>query len=899
MTLFPMLNMTLKMWIPTRITGFLLTVVWMGAGLSSAQDHGTPVPLEKIEQLRTALSAHKDESSAARKRLAVKRMIRDGSELFEANPAAPNRFVVLGLIFTAQQQLFGLEDSSRNREALLETSKELAKAPDLYAELRLDADLLLTQTELARKGGDAEARLADLRPMIDRYRDTPAEAKMLRVAMVMALEIGDTRLIASLREEMAERYAGDLEMINFQQEKLGGQVFGAPFCGNFKRSDGAIMQLPGDGLGHTTLLYFWTGNETGKEDFEALVAEWKKQRGELLGLLSIVSLNVDELPDAGEKILRDHGVEWPALHLPGGRGNPLYKTFAKSDSALVTLTPTGYAALVMSGSTRTREGDSGPRDFERWFQSSLARDWSRPRYAQQLTSLFVGEFLIVDPEGPMDPTLPPEIKALAGPGLDNPAQLKRSESSVPVETLGAIQDCFALPPLRYRMPVAEVRAGYEKAEDLCAKAISTHSNAPDLWIVRNRRIVAQLGLWKLTSDHAHYQRALEEAKAALAQAMPSGAGVVARFCLAKEALSAPEAEPQKVIGDFVEALGGAKASGPTLAVAALLALDVAERGLHEDYRDLILEHHLDHPMMWTFGSFLLDRYHRYWLFRVPFTAGWSYGRRQNYFFGLGNPEEVSRKLKGEFKTLEGKDYHIPGDCEGKWTAVLITGGWEDPKKSPVHGMVTRYLQPYAETRGLDDFQVMVIVVDDDVARVQASLAGSPLDCPTMVIPATGSHPLLAQFGIVDEDERPNVIVLRPDGSVAVVLSGLTMSRVKGAVVPDVVDWQDEQTVNTLLEQGDLEKAKELIFKLAPPFDPSAVDEKGRKLKQPQLGLSHLRARARVYFALKDLDAALLDAEEVVKRQTAIDGGMSLRTDELEEAEKLRDTIRLARDGDRK
>ena len=32
-------------------------------------------------------------------------------------------------------------------------------------------------------------------------------------------------------------------------------------------------------------------------------------------------------------------------------------------------------------------------------------------------------------------------------------------------------------------------------------------------------------------------------------------------------------------------------------------------------------------MMWTFTAFLLDRYHDYWLFQVPFTAGWSYGRR--------------------------------------------------------------------------------------------------------------------------------------------------------------------------------------------------------------------------------------------------------------------------------
>ncbi len=98
-----------------------------------------------------------------------------------------------------------------------------------------------------------------------------------------------------------------------------------------------------------------------------------------------------------------------------------------------------------------------------------------------------------------------------------------------------------------------------------------------------------------------------------------------------------------------------------------------------------------------------------------------------------------------------------------------------------------------------------------------------------------------------------------------------------------------------MESGDLEKAKELIFKLAPPYDPEAVDEKGRKLKKPVFSLAHLRARARVYMALKDWDAALADAEEVVGRQTATDGGMSMRSDELDEAEKLRDAIRKNRD----
>ncbi|MFT5412446.1 MAG: hypothetical protein ACI8XO_000785 [Verrucomicrobiales bacterium] len=108
----------------------LLTAVWMCGGSAPAQESGVPVPQGKIDALKAALSAHKDESSAARKRLTVKHMIRDGGKLLEANPRAPNRFEILGLVFSAQQQLFGMVNSARNRDTRLETCKDLAKAPN-------------------------------------------------------------------------------------------------------------------------------------------------------------------------------------------------------------------------------------------------------------------------------------------------------------------------------------------------------------------------------------------------------------------------------------------------------------------------------------------------------------------------------------------------------------------------------------------------------------------------------------------------------------------------------------------------------------------------------------------------------------------------------------------------
>lgn len=127
------------------------------------------------------------------------------------------------------------------------------------------------------------------------------------------------------------------------------------------------------------------------------------------------------------------------------------------------------------------------------------------------------------------------------------------------------------------------------------------------------------------------------------------------------------------------------------------------------------------------------------------------------------------------------------------------------------------------------------------------------------------------------------------------VSGLTMSKVNGELIPNLIAQHDEQTVNALLESGEIEKAKELIFKLVPPYDPEAVDERGHKLKNPAYNDVHLRARARVYMVLENWDAALADAEEIVKFLTGKGGWMSMRPEDLDEAEELLETIQKLRD----
>lgn len=843
------------------------------------------IPEDSITELEKAYENHKQGSSIARKRLAIKRMTRDAETLLNDYPEASNRFEVLALVFQAQKTLFSLDKSPRTRESLLATSRALAKAPDSQATLRLDAELLLTQTELARKGDGAEARGQALRTMLDRYRGTPAEERMMRIALVMALELGDNKLISELRETISMRFPGNLEMIAFLREKLGGQIFGAPFSGTFERSDGKTAFYPADAQGQSTGLYFWSKKDS-LDDLMNLAEVWKEKRDEVAGRMKIVSINVDELTDAGKNTLRDLGLNWPALHLPGGRKNPHFIAFARRTPAIVTLSPTGYAAFYMAGASRKSSGTTAAtRDYTRWLGSSLARSWTRPRYVAQIASVLTGDFLIVDPSAPFDPTLPPEIKAHLPPTIDPSFLLQRSDLSVPEDTLQSIQDCFVLPPFRFRLGIDEIKTKYLEAEKKCATTIKSHPDDPNLWIVHNRRIIAQMGLWKFTGDPVHFQQAVTSAKQVLTLKPPPNAGLIAKFCLARQALREASADGKKIINDFLNTQPDSLQRGPVLATAALLALDNGERETHEQCRKEILKDHLDHPMMWIFGNFLLDRYQRYQLFRAPFVSGRSFGWRQDYALSFGEPEEALRNPEVTLPDLNNRPVPVARASSNQWTVLLIHGQPVTDKRAPIFRELGGLMR-YAEERATKDLRIVVALTQFEDGKTRSFLTANPLGCPTLHFPGGSKHPLINQLGVLSEDETTNLVIFRPDGSIARVVSGLSMqTKERHKMVSNCLEWHDEQSINHQLQSGRLNEAKNLIFKLAPPPPPEDLTDK-KKRKQPEVSLAHLRSRARVYLAMGELEKALEDAKSAVRQKTDKDAGMSIRTDELTETESL-------------
>jgi len=553
----------------------------------------------------------------------------------------------------------------------------------------------------------------------------------------------------------------------------------------------------------------------------------------------------------------------------------VYTTYCRYAPRVVTVSPTGYAAIFLT-SGRSRRG------YERKLQSWLARQWAKASYNSQLQSMFAGEFLVIDTQGEFDPAAPPEWKAMAADRDAAIGKLSRDANSVPEDKLQAIQACFVAPPLRYRTPFDEIRVKYEEAAALCRETIASHASAPDLWIVRNRLIVALLGLWKLKGEYSYFAAGAEQAKLALEAGYPPGTDVIARFCLARESLRNAENDAETVIRDFADA-GGKPVSGPVLAAASLLALDVADRRLHEAYRRSYLDQCAEHPAMWTATAFLLDRYHRYWMYHPPFVAGWTYGRRQGHFLASGDPEDAKRTLQLELKTLDGDVVQFPKKDEPKWTVICFAANAEGG------AYLSRY-GSFVEQRPVDDMNMVTAVLSDDAAATRAALEAKkrPDLFPTMLVPGGMQNPIVKKLGILAEESKPNLVLLRPDGSIAAALSGLTMSSQHGNVIQNIVELHDEMAIDDALAQGDLATAKRLAFQFAPVEEAAPPGEK--KKPAPKISNPHLRSRAKVYFAMGELEAASADAEQAFLAVNSRAGWLSLRTLELDETEKLKAAI---------
>ncbi|MBT7700646.1 MAG: hypothetical protein HN700_10155 [Verrucomicrobia bacterium] len=726
------------------------------------------IPEARITALQAELAQGMRGTSMVEVRRACKSVARQASALLEASPEAPNQYAVLAVLFQSQKRLIALENTERTRALLFETCNRLLKAPDEYAELRLEADLLLSDQVSAERGATRQERVEALAELVARYRDTPAEIKSLMMAARIAPRLEVFSLEHKLLGDLSERFPGNLRVMEFLRKRLSASTLDALFAGTYSSADGRVLSFPVDRLGHSSLLLFWSGKTP---DIEQWLDGIKDVQSRFPGRFDVFSFNLDDLDDGAAATLRKRGLDWTALRVPGGRKSQVYRIYAGKDPLVMRVNPHGHTFLYPT-LAQSRAPDRSVESALALLQTTMEENLDDARYLAQLQSLLVGDFLVTQPA----------------------AGLKRQGKSVPIEVLAPIQSCFVAPPFRYRLTTQEALANYRKAEDLCRQAIARYPDAPDLSLVRHRRIIALLGLWKLTCEPVHLERAVEEAQACLAVAPPPKHRVVPEFCLAKEALRRADSNSQNVLSAYIDATGGDAAPASALAAAAILTLDAGRRDLHAVYRGMVLGLRHDDPTLWPVVSFLRDPHHTYRLFKAHYYYPPSMerrrerGRLRRYTVAWDVPADKSGPLKAEFKTLDGGALSLPGDTVGALTilvfveppadpgadfSVFINGAvTEDAKgnKREVHGIMQRVFQ-LAEKN--EDIGLVAVFLSEDPERIKALMKNPhPWPCQVVMAPGGLRHPLVRRLGVLSPDRVPNMVLLNRDGTIAWTQSGI-------------------------------------------------------------------------------------------------------------------------------
>jgi hypothetical protein len=689
---------------------------------SRAQEGGARpagIPEAAIARLQDDLVVFEESESTTASRRASKKLFRGAEALIDRYPASPDRFRVLGIVFDMQKQMFAMRQTEEIRDALLLTARQLGDAPDEHAALRVEPDMMMLQIELAGKKHTPEERALALAQFADRYRGTSAEAMSLMMAATHAFDLGNRELLNAFRETLSKHFGDDPLVVAFMRERYGtGSTI--HLGGAFKRADGTRLSFP---IGQTYVVCFWSLDAPLlKEKVAEIIALQVRYKGQF----KVFSFNLDELPDGGSRTLKRMGLDWVPMMLPGGSENPIYQSVGGANLfAALVIGPRGLASKAATG----RNVAALHKTYEASVES--------PRRLALLRSLSSGEFLVDDRSVPADTTLPQA-------------------------TLREIEGCFVLPPTRWRLTQEQALTNYQIAEQLCGTVLAAHAGVPDLWWVHNRRTIALLGMWRLSGEVAYLDRAVASATAAMALELPPGAETVPQFCMATKALMRDGADAGEVLAAFTDDAGGTQAPGAAYAAALMLALDAHSRDAYLTYRAVLISDYVEEPSTWRVAAFLLDSSVASRLFERALPGG-----------TISRGPAAARRFPSGWESSEGDTINLPGATNGALSAAVFMEPTDDRNAAALRKRVVDHLVRTAGGRPLKDLNVVGVFGNSDTNRVSALMKQNRWDFPSLCLTKSDWERSAREVGVCSADLRPNVFLIRPDGTMMLALSGVS------------------------------------------------------------------------------------------------------------------------------
>ena len=771
-----------------------------------AKDASSEVPQESIQAFTSTLESMDIKLSSVRKRRAHKEFLRDLDKLLKKHPDAKNRYEVLYLSLKSKIQLLSLDKSDRTRKDLFETCTELSKAPVEFSNLRLDADLLLLERDMAQAKASMEERAKGMAQIIEQYRDSNAELKSLKTAVSMMDQLLLFEDKNHYLKRIRQRFPDHHEAIAYLQKESTTDRLNVVFSGHFDRDDGPMIHFPHDRMGHPYIAVFWS-----REDFnhKKLLSDIKNEQQLMPERFEVYSFNLDELPDSGASIIHEIGLDCTVMKLPQGIRNKTFITYATTSPSAIIINEYGRVILKPNQNNLSHHQDANkktaPKDFT--YPRPVP---SQPRFRMQVQSLFNGDFLVQPNQH--------WFKHL------NDTEINQRQN---------ITSLLPQVPFRYRLSQQEAKDNYSNLLSLSSQSSQENVDQQQGSWIKSIKIISLLGMWGHTNLPKYLDAAKIEADSILQNDDSKEAKLVARFCLAKIALREGQLSQKEIIDSFAQQSKKDQDSPTVNATALVLSLIANNVDLYEHHRKLFLESEAKEP--YAVLSFVRNRRHQHYLFQGNknyLSLNNTYKRIERRFIINHDITSLTTPFpRSKFIRLNGEEMVFPSPNEDKITAVLFleppaNGNlilkpsiYKAPKAVPLESSPTQHKKkkkkkPKPQPTGsgvIHQFslltkehvnqgaKILLVFLGTDLEQIKALHEAYDFPAEVVMAPSGLKNPIVRSLDLFSADNFPNTFLVRRDGTIAWSTTGLPF-----LVEPDKLFYQSYLAMRHHINRIDLE-----------------------------------------------------------------------------------------------